>query len=66
MGMGFNIMQMGICIKENILMDWLKAMGNMHGLMVALLKEILNRVIEMDMDYGNQKVENNNIKVITY
>lgn len=44
--------KMGIDIKDNLSMDFLKASVNIFGLMVHSLKEILNRVPEMVMDFG--------------
>ena len=44
--------KMGIDIKDNLSMDFLKASVNIFGLMAHSLKEILNRVPEMVMDFG--------------
>lgn len=45
-------MLMATNIKANLLMDFLKVMVSMYGLMDQYLKEILNRDQEMDMVYG--------------
>lgn len=50
-------MEMGIDTKDNLLMDFLKAMDNIIGLMDQCLKEILNRVLEMVMGFGKVEME---------
>lgn len=59
-------MQMGIFIKANISMGSLKALVNTIGLMDLHIGEILNRDIEMGMEYGNQRIKNNNTKDIIF
>ena len=66
MEMVFNIMLMGIFTKDSLSMDLQKDMVSILGEMEATIKEILNKDTEMDMEYGNQKEQNNNIKVIIY
>lgn len=44
--------KMVIDIKDNSSMDSLKVSVNIFGLMAHFLKEILNRVPEMVMDFG--------------
>ena len=51
-------------IKVNLLMDFLKAMGNIFGMMVVNTREILSKVTEMDTEFGLTKRKFKNIKVI--
>jgi hypothetical protein len=53
-------------IKVNLLMVLLKAMGNIIGQMVQLIKAVINKAIEMAMDFGDQRMANSNIKVIIF
>ena len=55
---------MEMYIKVNLLMDFLKAMGNIFGMMVVNTKEILSKVTEMDTEFGLTKRKFKNIKVI--
>ena len=48
-------MQMEINIKGNILMDYQKDMDNIAGEMDHGIKEILNKELEMDMEFGKIK-----------
>jgi|JI6StandDraft_1071083.scaffolds.fasta_scaffold969489_1 hypothetical protein len=41
-------------------------MANIFGQMDVILKAILNKAIEMGMEYGNLREEFNNIKAIIY
>lgn len=66
MEMVFNIMLMEIFTKDNLSMDLQKDMVSILGEMEVIIKEILNKDTEMVMEYGNQKEQNNNIKVIIY
>ncbi len=47
-------------------MDQQKDMANIFGQMDVILKAILNKAIEMGMEYGNLREEFNNIKAIIY
>jgi hypothetical protein len=53
-------------IKGNILMDWLKDLANIVGLMVQTTRGILSKAIETDMVSGYLKMESSNIKAIIY
>ena len=47
-------------------MDQQKDMANIFGQMDVILEAILNKAIEMGMEYGNLREEFNNIKAIIY
>lgn len=66
MEMEFNTMQMGMFIKVNISTGSLKDLVNIIGSMDLVIEEILNKDIEMDMEYGSQKIKSNNIKDIIF
>jgi hypothetical protein len=51
-------------MKVSLLMVFLKAMVSIYGAMVVNTKEILNKVIETVMEYGQTKKKHRNIKVI--
>ena len=50
-----NFMEMGIFIKDNLLMDWHKGMDSIHGLMEASLKAIFSKENVVDMVCGKQE-----------
>lgn len=50
-------METGIDTKDNLLMDSLKVMDNIIGLMDQCLKETLNKGLEMVMDFGKVEME---------
>lgn len=60
MDRGLKSTEMGTSTKVNLLMGFLKVMVNIIGQMEQSLKEILSKVLEMDMDYG--KVEQGQAK----
>ena len=55
-------MPMVINTKDNSLMDYLKVMENIPGLMAQCIKEISSKEPEMDMDFG--EVAKDQIKTI--
>lgn len=57
MAKGPKYMEMEIDTKDSLLMDSLKVMDNIIGLMDQCLKEILNKVLEMVMDFGKVEME---------
>lgn len=60
-----SFMETGISIKDNLLMDLLKDMDNIHGEMEAFLKVIFSKGSVVDMEFGKQeKTVLNLIKVI--
>jgi hypothetical protein len=44
----------------------LKAMGNIIGQMAQLIKVVISKAIEMVMGFGDQRMENSNIKVTIF
>lgn len=57
MAKGPKYMEMGIDTKDSLLMDSLKVMDSIIGLMDQCLKEILNKVLEMVMGFGKVEME---------
>ena len=60
------LMPMEISTMEILLMDFLKAMENIYGLIKQYIKETSNKDIEMDMEYGNHPINDKNILDISY
>lgn len=48
-------METGISIKDNLLMDLLKDMDNIHGEMEAFLRVIFSKGSVVDMEFGKQE-----------
>ena len=66
MGKGLKTTQMGISIRVNSLMDSLRAMESIYGLISLFTKATSSKGIKMDMEHGSQAIKNSSIKVITY
>ena len=60
------LMPMEISTMEILLMDFLKAMENIYGLIKQYIKETSNKDIEMDMESGNHPINDKNILDISY